>query len=386
MSSEKQFKRAYGIDEIALVPSDITLDFDLVDISTTIANTKMELPIFGSAMDSVVSPETAIKLGEHGGIGVLNLEGVQTRYENPKDILKQISEVSKKDYVALMQQIYQKNDIKKELIIERIKEIKNANVPTFVSITPQNATELGPLAAEAGADAIVIQSTVISNKYQTKDNTRNLDLTQFCKEMSIPVLAGNTTTYDVSRDLMRTGIQGLFVGIGPGAACTTRGVLGIGVPMATAISKVASARNDYMKESGNYIPIIADGGIVNSGDICKSIACGADAVMIGSPIAKAEEAPGNGFHWGMATPNSILPRGARINVGCTGTLDQILSGPSNTDDGSQNLKGAIQTCFATLGAKNIKDMHDIIEVILAPSLLTEGKLYQKAQDLGMYKQ
>ena len=386
MSSEKQFKRAYGIDEIALVPSDITLDFDLVDISTTIANTKMELPIFGSAMDSVVSPETAIKLGEHGGIGVLNLEGVQTRYENPKDILKQISEVSKKDYVALMQQIYQKNDIKKELITERIKEIKNANVPTFVSITPQKATELGPLAAEAGADAIVIQSTVISNKYQTKDDTRNLDLTQFCKEMPIPVLAGNTTTYDVSRDLMRTGIQGLFVGIGPGAACTTRGVLGIGVPMATAISKVASARNDYMKESGNYIPIIADGGIVNSGDICKSIACGADAVMIGSPIAKAEEAPGNGFHWGMATPNSILPRGARINVGCTGTLDQILSGPSNTDDGSQNLKGAIQTCFATLGAKNIKDMHDIIEVILAPSLLTEGKLYQKAQDLGMYKQ
>ena len=384
--TEKKFNRTYGLDEIALVPSDITLDYDLVDISTTIAGIKMDLPVFASAMDSVVSPKTASVIGKHGGIGVLNLEGVQTRYEDPTEILKQISSVSKKDYVSLMQEIYQRHEVKKELIEKRIKEIKENNIPVFVSCTPQRANEIGPIAAAAGADVIVIQSTVVSNKYKSKDPERNLDLKEFCKKMPIPVMIGNTTTFEVSLDLMKTGIQGLFVGIGPGAACTTRGVLGIGVPMASAITQVAKARDQYKSESGNYIPIIADGGIVNSGDICKAIACGADAVMIGSPFAKAEEAPGNGFHWGMATPNSVLPRGARINVGCTGTLEQILIGPSNTDDGSQNLTGAIKTCFATLGAEDIKAMHEEIEVILAPSLLTEGKLYQKAQDLGMYKQ
>ncbi len=384
--TEKQFNRTYGLDEVALVPSNITLDFDLVDISTSIAGVKMDIPIFASAMDSVVSPKTASIIGKHGGIGVLNLEGVQTRYDNPDDILQEIANVSKKDYVALMQKIYQKNEIRYDLIKKRIQEIKTNNIPAVVSCTPQRATEIGPIAAEAGADILVIQSTIVSNKYHAKDPSKNLNIKEFCESMPIPVMLGNTTTYDVSIDLMKTGIQGLFVGIGPGAACTTRGVLGIGVPMASAIAKVAKARDDYHEESGRYIPIIADGGIVNSGDICKALACGADAVMIGSPFAKADEAPGNGFHWGMATPNNILPRGARINVGSIGTLEEILIGPSNTDDGSKNFRDALKTCFATLGASNIKSMHEDIEVILAPSLLTEGKLYQKAQDLGMFKQ
>ncbi|MBT5953206.1 GuaB3 family IMP dehydrogenase-related protein [bacterium] len=380
----KTFTRAYGLDEIALVPSNRTLDMELVDISTTIGGVKLDIPIIASAMDSVVDTKTATELGNHGSVGVLNLEGVQTRYENPENVLKQISSVSKADYVELMQKIYKENDVKDELVLKRIKDIKASGVPCFVSSTPQNAVRFGKLAEEAKADVFIVQSTVVSTHFITKDKSKNLDLSVFCKSMSIPVLVGNSTTTEVTLDLMRMGVQGIFIGIGPGAACTTRGVLAIGVPMATAILNGVAARNAYFEESGRYVPIIADGGIVNSGDICKALACGADAVMIGSPIAKASEAPGNGFHWGMATPNAVLPRGARINVGTNGTLKEILHGPSNTDDGSQNFSGAIQTAFATLGAANIKEMHDA-EVVIAPSLLTEGKVYQKAQSLGMYK-
>lgn len=382
---EKQFTKSYGLNEIALVPSDITIDPELVDISTTIAGIKLKLPLFASAMDSVVSPKTAGIIGKCGGAGVLNLEGVQTRYDNPDEILEKISEVDKKSYVELMQKIYQENAVRDDLIIKRIKEIKSQNVPAVVSSTPQNASKLGPIAQDAGADIFVIQSTVVSNKFQAKDDSYKLDLKKFVKSMSIPVMVGNTTTTEVTLDLMRTGVQGIFVGIGPGAACTTRGVLGIGVPMASAITKAAAAREIHLKESGQYVPVIADGGIVNSGDICKALACGADAVMIGSPLAKSFEAPGRGYHWGMATPNSVLPRGARIRVGTICSLEQIIQGPSNSDDGSQNIYGAITTCFATLGVKTIKDMHTI-EVTIAPSLLTEGKIYQQAQELGMYKQ
>lgn len=380
----KTFQRAYGLDEIALVPSERTLDFELVNTSTTIANIKMETPIFASAMDSVVSPETAVLIGKEGGVGIMNLEGVQTRYDNPKEILKQISSVSKADYVKLMQEIYQKNSVKDELVIKRIQDIKSQGVQTVVSSTPTNAAHLGPLAAKAGADAFLVQSTVVSTQFKAANETKKLDLVAFCKSMPIPVMVGNSTTTSVTLDLMRTGVQAIFIGIGPGAACTTRGVLGVGVPMATSIVQAKEARDLYEKESGNYVPIVADGGIVNSGDICKALACGADAVMIGSPFAKAIEAPGNGFHWGMATPNAVLPRGARIEVGTIASIHEIMSGPSNSDDGSQNLKGAIQTAMATLGAENLKEMQDI-EVLLAPSLLTEGKIYQKAQALGMYK-
>jgi IMP dehydrogenase len=383
-ASRKQFQRAYGFDEVALSPSDITLDPELVDISSTIAGIKLNIPIFASAMDSVVNPKTAIEIGHAGAVGVLNLEGVQTRYENPDEILEKIAAVSKDDYVGMMQEIYRGSPVREERVVSRIKEIKAGGAPAVVSATPQNAMRLGPLAAQAGAEAFLIQSTVVSNNYKPKDPSHKLDLVAFCKMMPIPVMVGNTATYSVTRDLMTTGVQAVFVGIGPGAACTTRGVLGLGVPMATSVSDCAAARNDHYQETGTYIPIIADGGIVNSGDICKALACGADAVMIGSPFARAKEAPGRGFHWGMATPNAVLPRGARIEVGSIASIRQILLGPSGRDDGSQNLAGAIHTCMATVGAATIRDMHNI-PVLVAPSLLTEGKIYQQAQRLGMYK-
>jgi IMP dehydrogenase len=384
MKTYKEFNRAYGLDEIALVPTDKTIDIGLVDTSVEIAGLKLNIPIFASAMDSVVSPKTAVLMSKLGGVGVLNLEGVQTRYDNPDEVLEKIASVSKADYVNLMQEIYQKHEVRTDLVQKRIKEIKENGGKVVVSATPQNAVKLGKIASEAGADAFVIQSTVVSTKFISKEKAKIVDLEAFCKEMPIPVMVGNSATYPVTLELLKTGVQAIFVGIGPGAACTTRGVLGIGIPMATSIATAAAAREDYQKKSGKYIPIIADGGIVNSGDICKALACGADAVMIGSPLARAKEAPGRGFHWGMATPNAVLPRGARIEVGTIASLKEIMLGPSNSDDGSQNLSGAIATALATLGAQNIKEMHNV-EVIIAPSLLTEGKIYQKAQKLGMYK-
>jgi len=380
----KTFVRSYGLDEIALVPSDITLDPDLVDITISIASITLQIPIFASAMDSVVNPHSACELGKLGAVGVLNLEGIQTRYEHPDEVLEKIATVPKSEYVSLMQRLYQENPVRDDLVQKRIRLIKDSGSPTVVSSTPRHANRLGPLAAEAGADVFLIQSTVVSTRFRGKDETQTLNLKTFCDQMPIPVMVGNATTHSVTLELMRTGVKGVFIGIGPGAACTTRGVLGIGVPMATAIVDAATARDAYHKESGTYTPIIADGGIVNSGDICKAIACGADAVMIGSPLAKAKEAPGRGYHWGMATPNAVLPRGARIEVGTIGTLREILHGPSSTDDGSQNLAGAIKTCFATLGVTSIKEMHEV-RVVIAPSLQTEGKIYQKTQQLGMYK-
>ena len=379
------FKRSYGLNEIALVPSSFTLDPNIVDISTKIGNLKLNIPIIGSAMDSVVSPKTASILGNLGALGVLNLEGVQTRYENSDDILKRIAEVSKADYVDLMQKIYKDEPVKETLIRSKIQEIKASGAPVVVSATPVNAKKYGKIASEEKVDAFLIQSTVVSTKHKSANGVDALDLDEFCKEMEVPVWVGNSATYDVTATLLSTGVEAIFVGIGPGAACTTRGVLGVGVPMATSIADAAQARDDYYNQTGNYVNIIADGGIVNSGDICKALACGADAVMIGSPLARAVEAPGHGFHWGMATPNAVLPRGARVEVGTVATLEEILLGPSKSDDGSQNLAGAIKTCMATVGAEQLSDLHKDIEVIIAPSLLTEGKVYQKDQSLGMYK-
>ena len=379
------FKRSYGLNEVALVPSSYTLDPDIVDISTKIGNLKLEIPIIGSAMDSVVSPKTASLLGNLGALGVLNLEGVQTRYENADEVLKQIASVSKADYVSLMQKIYKEEPVKEHLIRQRIQEIKASGAPVVVSSTPIQAEKYGKIASEEKVDAFLIQSTVVSTKHKSAEGSEPLDLKGFCERMDVPVWVGNSATYDVTKTLLETGVEAIFVGIGPGAACTTRGVLGVGVPMASSIADAAKARDDYYKETDIYVNIIADGGIVNSGDICKALACGADAVMIGSPLARSEEAPGRGFHWGMATGNAVLPRGARVEVGTVASLNEILLGPSNADDGSQNLSGAIRVCMATVGAEKISDLHDHIDVILAPSLLTEGKVYQKVQSLGMYK-
>jgi len=379
----KKVRRAYGIDEIALVPGKRTLDYDLTDASWEIGNIKREIPIIASAMDSVVDVSTAVELTKLGALGVLNMEGIQTRYENPDDVLIQISSVGKSEFVPLMQKIYSE-PVKEDLIMQRVKEIKDQGGIAALSGTPQAALKFRETLANSELDLFFLQGTVVSTEHLGKKGNETLDIQNLCKTLKVPVIAGNCVTYDVATLLMRAGVSGLMVGIGPGAACTSRGVLGIGIPQATAISDCSSARDDYFEESGCYIPIIGDGGIVTGGDICKCIACGADAVMIGSPIAKSSTAPGRGYHWGMATPSPILPRGTRIEVGSSGSLERILKGPALLDDGTHNLLGAIKTSMSTLGAENIKEMQNV-EIVIAPSLLTEGKIYQKAQQLGMGK-
>ena len=379
----KSARRAYGIDEIALVPGQRTLDPTLADTKWQIGGIDREIPIIASAMDGVVDVRMAILLSELGAMGVLNLEGIQTRYADPQPILERIASVGNHEFVSLMQQLYAE-PIKPELIDLRIKEIKAGGGIAAVSGTPAAASKYGRAVAESGADIFFVQATVVSTAFLSPESIAPLDLTQFCQEMPIPVILGNCVTYEVALNLMKTGAAGILVGIGPGAACTSRGVLGVGVPQATAVADCAAARDDYYRETGKYVSVIADGGLITGGDICKCIACGADGVMIGSPFARAAEAPGRGFHWGMATPSPVLPRGTRIRVGTTGTVEQILRGPALLDDGTHNLLGALKTSMGTLGAKDLKEMQQV-EVVIAPSLLTEGKVYQKAQQLGMGK-
>lgn len=379
----KAARRAYGIDEIALVPGQRTLDPGLADTTWTIGGIQREIPIIASAMDGVVDVRMAVELSKLGALGVLNLEGIQTRYQDPEPILDRIASVGKDEFVTLMQELYAE-PIKPELITQRIQEIKAGGGIAAVSATPAGASKYGLVVAEAGADLFFVQATVVSTTFLSPESVTPLDLVKFCQEMPIPVILGNCVTYDVTLDLLKAGAAGILVGIGPGAACTSRGVLGVGVPQATAVADCAAARNDYYQETGRYVPIIADGGLITGGDICKCIACGADGVMIGSPFARAKEAPGRGYHWGMATPSPVLPRGTRIRVGTTGTLEQILRGPAQLDDGTHNLLGALKTSMGTLGAQTLQEMQQV-EVVIAPSLLTEGKVYQKAQQLGMGK-
>ncbi|MBW4510061.1 MAG: GuaB3 family IMP dehydrogenase-related protein [Scytonematopsis contorta HA4267-MV1] len=379
----KTARRAYGIDEIALVPGNRTLDPSLADTRWRIGNIEREIPIIASAMDGVVDVRMAVRLSQLGALGVLNLEGIQTRYTNPEPILDKIAAVGKEEFVSLMQELYAE-PIKPELIEQRIKEIKQQGGIAAVSATPAAASKYGSVVANAGAELFFVQATVVSTDHVSPDSIVPLDLAKFCQEMPMPVALGNCVTYEVTLNLMRAGASAVLVGIGPGAACTSRGVLGVGIPQATAISDCAAAREDFYQETGKYVPIIADGGLITGGDICKCIACGADGVMIGSPFARASEAPGRGYHWGMATPSPVLPRGTRIRVGTTGSLQQILTGPAGLDDGTHNLLGALKTSMGTLGAKDIRQMQQV-EVIIAPSLLTEGKVYQKAQQLGMGK-
>jgi IMP dehydrogenase len=379
----KTARRAYGFDEIALVPSGRTLDPSLADTSWQIGGVKREIPIIASAMDGVIDVRMAVELSKLGALGVLNLEGIQTRYDDPNPILDRIAAVGNDEFVPLMQELYSA-PIKPELIAQRIAEIKAGGGIAAVSATPAGAVRFGAAVAKAGADLFFIQATVVSTEFLAPDGIQPLNLAKFCQEMPMPVILGNCVTYDITLELMQAGAAAVLVGIGPGAACTSRGVLGVGVPQATAVADCAAARDEFFKQTGKYIPVIADGGLVTGGDICKCIACGADGVMIGSPFARAAEAPGRGFHWGMATPSPVLPRGTRIKVGTTGSLEQILIGPAKLDDGTHNLLGALKTSMGTLGAKTIKEMQQV-EVVIAPSLLTEGKVYQKAQQLGMGK-
>lgn len=379
----KSARRAYGIDEIALVPGRRTLDPQLARTHWQIGGIEREIPIIASAMDGVVDVKVAVQLSQLGALGVLNLEGLQTRYADPNPLLDRIAAVDTQEFVPLMQQLYAEA-IKPELITQRIQEIKAAGGIAAVSATPAAASRYGAVVAAAGADLFFVQATVVSTAHLSPEAIVPLDLAQFCQEMPMPVILGNCVTYEVAFSLMKAGAAGVLVGIGPGAACTSRGVLGVGVPQASAIADCAAAREDYYRESNRYVPIIADGGLITGGDVCKCIACGADAVMMGSPFARAAEAPGRGYHWGMATPSPVLPRGTRIRVGTTGTLTQILRGPAQLDDGTHNFLGALQTSMGTLGAKDIREMQQV-EIVIAPSLLTEGKVYQKAQKLGMGK-
>jgi len=379
---DRKARRAYGFDEIALVPGELTVNPDEVDIRWKINGKTFAVPFLASAMDGVVDPAFAVKMGKMGAIAVLNLEGVQTRYENPEEIFEKITKASSEKATELVQKMYVP-PIKEKLITKRIREIKKGNVPAVVSTIPQHAEKFGRIAQEAGADLFVVQSTVTTVRHLAKAY-QVVDFTKFCKTMKIPVILGNCVTYKVALELMDTGCAAILVGIGPGSACTTRGVLGLGVPQVTAIVDTAAAREIYFKKTGRYIPIIADGGMSTGGDVCKSFACGADAVMIGSAFARAKEAPGRGFHWGMATPHANLPRGTRIRVGTTGTLEEILFGPAKLDDGTQNLVGALRTCLGNVGARNIKEFQ-LTEIIIAPAIRTEGKLFQAAQRVGMMK-
>lgn len=379
---DREARRAYGFDEVALVPGLITVNPNEIDVTWKIRDLTFKVPIIASAMDGVVDVKFAIEMGKLGGLTVLNLEGIQTRYENPEEILDEIVQTSPQEATKLIQSIY-KEPIKEELISKRIKEIKKTKVPCAVSAIPKRAERFGSIAQEAGADIFVIQATV-TTVHHISSEYKEVDFAKICKNLKIPVIIGNCVTYDVALELMETGAEALLVGIGPGAACTTRGVLGIGVPQVTATVDCAAARDFYLKKTGKYVSIITDGGMNFSGDICKAFASGADVVMIGSALAQAIEAPGKGYHWGMATPDRYLPRGTRIFVGTTGTLQEILLGPAKIDDGSQNLVGAIKTSMGSLGAKNIKEMQ-LVEIIIAPEIKHEGKLFQKAQKIGMGK-
>src|SRR3954463_3242388 len=378
----KKARRAYGFDDIAIVPSRRTRDPDDVDISWTLGPYRFELPLLASAMDGVVSPATAARIGQLGGLAVLNLEGIFTRYEDADDQLARIAQLPKEEATREMQEIYQE-PVKPELIAQRIQEIKASGVVTAASLTPQKVRAYCETALDAGLDILVIQGTVVSAEHVSTDPTRPpLNLKEFIAELPVPVVVGGCASYHTGLHLMRTGAAGVLVGVGPGAACTTRGVLGIGVPQATPSADVAAARSQHMLETGDYCRVIADGGMRTGGDVAKAIACGADAVMVGSPLARAYEAPVHGYHWGMATFHPTLPRGARVKTTQNGTLEEIVFGPAHENDGTFNLMGGLRTSMATCGYQDIAEFNRA-ELMVAPALQTEGKALQRDQGIGM---
>ncbi len=373
---------AYGFDDIALVPGTLTVNPNEVDVAWELCGRRIEIPILAAAMDGVTDARFAVEMARLGGMAVLNLEGIQTRYENPDEVIERVISSSQDEATRIIQSIYGE-PIKEELIHRRVTEIKKGGGTVVVSSIPHRAMRFAKLAEEAGADFFVVQSTVSTARHLATEY-EPLDFRKLKRELAIPLIAGNCVTYEATLELMQTGVDALLIGVGPGAACTTREVLGLGVPQVTATADAAAARDFYWKQSGRYVPIITDGGMTTGGDICKAIAAGADAVMIGSAFARALEAPGRGYHWGMATPHSNLPRGTRIRVGVVGPLEQILFGPAFTDDGTMNLIGALRTCMGSVGARTIRELQ-LTELIIAPAIKTEGKIFQKAQRVGMGK-
>jgi IMP dehydrogenase len=376
----KKARRAYGFDDVAIVPSRRTRDPEDVDISWTLGPYRFELPLLGAALDGVVSPETAGIIGRLGGLAVLNLEGIFCRYEDVDSQLERIASLEPDEATREMQEIY-REPVKPELIAQRIREMKEQGVVVAASLTPQRVREHYEVALEAGLDILVIQGTVVSAEH-VSTVAEPLNLKEFIREIPVPVIVGGCASYHTGLHLMRTGAAGVLVGVGPGAICTTRGVLGIGVPQATAIADVAAARSQHMLETGDYVRVIADGGMKNGGDIAKAIACGADAVMLGSALARAYEAPGRGYNWGMATFHPTLPRGTRVKTVQNASLEEIILGPARENDGMFNLMGGLKTSMATCGYRDIAEFNRA-ELMVAPALQTEGKHLQREQQVGM---
>ena len=368
-----RISNAYSFDDISIVPGTVTIDPDKVTTDFCIGSYKFSIPIIAAAMDAITSPKFIQELNNLGGLGVMNLEGIQTRYKNPDETLKKIINSSPLQATKLLQKLYT-SPIKQELIKERINEIKSNGTTCAVSITPGKVNELAPIAIDSGIDILVIQSTVTTATY-ISDKESTLILSDLIKESPIPVIVGNCVTYETAMELIEAGASGLLIGVGPGAACTTREVTGVGIPQVTATMNCSTARDDYFKKTGKYIPIITDGGIRTGGDICKSLVSGADAVMLGTPLAQSSEAPGKGFNWGMASPHPDLPRGTRIDIGTKCSLKKLLFGPASVHNGTQNFIGALKVCMGMLGTKAIKEMHNS-EIVISPSLKTEGKSYQ----------
>ena len=371
----KELERSYGFDDVAIVPGEVTINPDMTSTKMTIGDQTFDIPVLASAMDGAVSPSFATLMHEMGGLGVLNAEGLYTRYEDPYSVLEEITSMPQSEVTEHIQQVYSE-PIKEELIGKRVSEIKQAGGVCAVSFTPQNTKRMSPAAVEAGADLVFVQSTVTTARHMSKSYKGRV-FSDLIKSLRIPVVVGNCVSYNVAMELMEQGIEGLLVGVGPGAACTTREVTGVGVPQVTATMECAAAREDYFNQTGRYVNIITDGGIRTGGDLCKSIVSGADGVMIGTPIAQSAEAPGRGYNWGMANAHPELPRGTRITVGTKGTLQQILFGPSSVTNGTQNLIGALKVSMGMCGAYTIQDFHKA-EMVVAPAIKTEGKFFQMA--------
>ena len=372
----KQLRRAYGFDDVAIVPGEVTINPELGEMGLEIGPHRFTIPFLASAMDAVVDPTFAIAMHKAGGLAVLNLEGVWTKYDDPRPMLEEVASASRNEATAILQTAYQA-PMRDDLIARRIREIKDGGAIAAVSVTPMQTKRLAGLIQDSGADIIVVQSTVTTARHES-NSAEGLRFDKLFKDIRIPVVVGNTVGFKATLEIMRTGVAAVLVGVGPGAACTSREVLGIGVPQVTATIECAAARDRYFEESGRYVPIITDGGIRTGGDVCKCIASGGDGVMMGSPFAGTTEAPGRGYHWGMATPHANLPRGTRVQVGVNTTLQKLLYGPTSRTDGTENLVGALRTAMGMCGSHTIREFQQA-EMIIAPSIKTEGKIYQFAQ-------
>ena len=369
----KELERSYGFDEVAIVPGEVTINPDLTSTKMTIGDRSFDIPVVASAMDGAVSPHFATLMHQMGGLGVLNAEGLYTRYEDPYSVLEELTSMSQEEVTGHLQQVYSE-PVQENLVGERVQEIRKSGAVCAVSFTPQTTKRMSPVAVEAGADIVVVQSTVTTARHMSR-SYRGLVFSELIEALKVPVVVGNCVTYNVAQELMQTGIDGILVGVGPGAACTTREVTGVGIPQVTATLECAAAREDYFRRTGRYVTVITDGGLRTGGDVCKAIASGADGVMLGTPFAQAEEAPGRGYNWGMANAHPELPRGTRIKVGTKGSLQQILHGPSSRTDGTQNLVGALRVSMGMCGAYTVRDFHKV-EMVVAPSIKTEGKFFQ----------